>query len=162
MGHPLAAFSPSITVRLLTAIRRTERVETEEEREWITDEAESCYGGWGGGGGSVSLQPCEKQPRNSYYSKPQWWPCVSTIRRYRFTWTEQQTLPVLFHDVLKRPQEVFLESEVGQLPLLQKLHGQLPERVHRENGHVFIGTTANLHGDKTYFSNITLFAFLYF
>lgn len=27
-------------------------------------------------------------------------------------------LPVLFHDVLERPQEVFLESEVSQLALL--------------------------------------------
>lgn len=52
--------------------------------------------------------------------------------------------PVLFHDVLKRPQKVFLESEVGQLPLLQKLHGQLPERVHSENCHIFVGITANL------------------
>lgn len=56
-------------------------------------------------------------------------------------------LPVLFHDVLKRPQKVLLESEVGQLPLLQKLHGQLPERVHCKNCHIFIGITANLHRD---------------
>lgn len=35
--------------------------------------------------------------------------------------------PVLFHDVLERPQKVFLKPEVGQLALLQKLHGQLPE-----------------------------------
>lgn len=71
------------------------------------------------------------------------------------------SLPVLFHDVLKRPQKVFLESEVGQLPLLQKLHGQLPERVHCENGHIFIGITANLRRDENIFQyNITLFSLL--
>lgn len=66
---------------------------------------------------------------------------MSTKRRWLFCFV----LPVLFHDVLKRSQKVFLEPEVGQLPFLQKLHGQLPQRVHCENCHIFIGITANLH-----------------
>lgn len=57
--------------------------------------------------------------------------------------------PVLFHDVLKRPQKVLLEPEVGQLALLQKLHGQLPKRVHGEDGHVLVGAAADLHGGRT-------------
>lgn len=35
--------------------------------------------------------------------------------------------PVLLNNVLKRPQEIFLEAEVGQLAFLQELHGQLPQ-----------------------------------
>lgn len=67
------------------------------------------------------------------------------------------SLPVLFHDMLKRPQKVFLESEVGELALLQEFHGQLPERVHSENRHIFICVTSNLRGGKTYLSNMTPF-----
>lgn len=35
--------------------------------------------------------------------------------------------PILLHDVLKRPEEVLLEAEVGQLAFLQELHGELPQ-----------------------------------
>lgn len=35
--------------------------------------------------------------------------------------------PVLFHDVLKGPEEVLLEAEVSQLSFLQELHGELPQ-----------------------------------
>lgn len=62
--------------------------------------------------------------------------------------------------MLKRPQKVFLESEVGQLALLQKFHGQLPERVHSENRHIFICITSNLHGGKTHLSNMTQLVFV--
>lgn len=57
--------------------------------------------------------------------------------------------PVLLYDVLKRPQEVLLEAEVGQLSFLQELHGQLPQRVHGEYGHVLVGVAAHLEGDAT-------------
>lgn len=52
--------------------------------------------------------------------------------------------------MLKRPQKVFLESKVGQLPLFQKLHGQLPERVHGKYRHIFVGVAANLHRGRSY------------
>ncbi len=41
--------------------------------------------------------------------------------------TLQRSSPVLLHDVLKRPEEVFLEAEVGELSFLQELHGKLPQ-----------------------------------
>ena len=116
-----------------------------KHRDGEKDEAESCYRGWGEEG-SASLQPCEKQPRNSNYHSTG---LVFALWRSNTSSHSQinvrlVSLPVLFHDVLKRPQKVFLESEVGEFPLLQKLHGQLPERVHCKDRHIFIGITANL------------------
>jgi len=54
------------------------------------------------------------------------------------------TSPVLLHDVLKGPEEVLLEAEVGQLSFLQELHGELPQRVHGEDGDVLVGVAAHL------------------
>lgn len=111
---------------------------------------------------SASLQPCEKQPRK--VSTESHSVCTADLHgRSDLSIHAQINVPlvcrpVLFHDVLERPQKVFLESEVGQLPLLQKLHGQLPERVHGENRHIFVGITANLCRYKTCFSNITAIA----
>jgi len=71
--------------------------------------------------------------------------------------------PVLLHDVFEGSQEVLLEPEVGQLALLQELHGQLPQRVHGKDGDVLIGVAAHLDVDvnkhhnnqsSTYFSVI--------
>lgn len=53
-------------------------------------------------------------------------------------------LPVLLHDVLKRPEEVLLEAEVGQLSFLQELHGELPQGVHGKDGYILVGVTAHL------------------
>ena len=53
--------------------------------------------------------------------------------------------PVLFHDVLERSQEVFLEAEVGELALLNELHGQLSERVDRKEGNVFVRIATHLN-----------------
>lgn len=39
----------------------------------------------------------------------------------------QYYLPVLLHDVLKWPEEVLLEAEIGQLSFLQELHGELSQ-----------------------------------
>lgn len=52
--------------------------------------------------------------------------------------------------MFKRPQKILLESKVGQLPLFQELHGQLPERVHGKYCYIFIGVTANLHRGRSY------------
>lgn len=57
----------------------------------------------------------------------------------------QYGLPVLLHDVLKRPKEVFLETEIRQLSFLQELHGELPQWVHCKDGYILIGVTAHLH-----------------
>lgn len=57
----------------------------------------------------------------------------------------QRSVPVLLHDVLKRPEEVFLEAEIGKFSFLQELHGELSQRVNSENGYVLIGVTAHLH-----------------
>lgn len=62
----------------------------------------------------------------------------------------QLYLPVLLHDVLKGPQEVFLEAEISQLSFLKELHGKLPQRVHGENGHILIRVTAHLMGCKSH------------
>lgn len=60
----------------------------------------------------------------------------------------QYSLPVLLHDVLKRPEKVFLEAEVGQLSFLQELHGELPQWVHSKDGYILIGVTAHLEEDR--------------
>lgn len=60
----------------------------------------------------------------------------------------QYSLPVLLHDVLKRPEEVLLEAEVGQLSFLQELHGELPQRVHSKDGYILIRVTAHLEEDR--------------
>lgn len=60
------------------------------------------------------------------------------------------SLPVLLHDVFKWPEEVLLEAEVSQLSFLQELHGQLPQRVHRKDGHVLVGVAAHLVEEQTH------------
>lgn len=139
------------TICLLTAMRDTERVEGRGV-------AESCYRGGGEGG----LRVCSLV-RTSAEIELEYDPCVTPSWSYRsHTGRSNMSMhlrisvllvssPVLFHDVLERPQKVFLKPEVGQLALLQKLHGQLPERVHGKNGHVFVGITANLHGVENTF-----------
>lgn len=47
-------------------------------------------------------------------------------------------VPITFHYHLKRPQELFLESEVRKLSLFDEFHGQLTQRVHRKYGNVFV------------------------
>ena len=47
--------------------------------------------------------------------------------------------------VLKRPEEVLLELEVGQLLLLQEAHGELAQRIEGEEADVRVLVTANLH-----------------
>lgn len=49
--------------------------------------------------------------------------------------------------MLKRPEEVFLEAEIGQLSFLQELHGELPQRVHSKDGYILIGVTTHLEED---------------
>jgi len=46
--------------------------------------------------------------------------------------------------MLKRTQKVFLETEVGEFSLFEKLHRQLTQRVDREEGYILIGQTTNL------------------
>ena len=58
--------------------------------------------------------------------------------------------PVLFHDVLERSQEVFLEAEVGELALLDELHRQLSQRVDGEERGVLVRVTANLSHNVTH------------
>ena len=58
--------------------------------------------------------------------------------------------PVLFHDVLERSQEVFLEAEVGELALLDELHRQLSQRVDGEERDVLVRVTANLSHNVTH------------
>lgn len=60
-----------------------------------------------------------------------------------------RTLPVLFNNVLERPEEVFLEAEVGQLSFLQELHGELPQGIHSKDRHIFIGIAAHLQQKAT-------------
>ena len=55
-----------------------------------------------------------------------------------------QNIPVSFHDMFKRPEKVFLESEVGKLSLLYKLHGELPQWIHRKEGYVLKWAASNL------------------
>jgi len=40
----------------------------------------------------------------------------------------------VLHDVLERTQEVLLEAEAREFPLLEKLHGELTQAVDREEG----------------------------
>lgn len=51
-------------------------------------------------------------------------------------------LPIFLHDVLKRPEEVFLKSEVGKLALLNKLGSQLSQRIHCEKRDILSRTTS--------------------
>lgn len=67
---------------------------------------------------------------------------------FHFHQCKLKRLPVLFHYVLKRPEEILLESEIGQLALLQKFHGQLPQRIHSENSNILIGITADLNPNR--------------
>ena len=56
--------------------------------------------------------------------------------------------PVFLHDMLKWPQEILLESEIGKLPFLQKFHGQLSQRVNSKERNVLVGITSNLTKQK--------------
>lgn len=71
-------------------------------------------------------------------------PCVWILSGINF-----RTLPVLLNNVLKRPEEVFLEAEVGQLSFLQELHGELPQGVHSKDRYIFIGIAAHLQQNAT-------------
>ena len=51
---------------------------------------------------------------------------------------------VALHDVLERPQKLLLEAKVGELALLDELHGQLAQRVHREEHHVLVAARPHL------------------
>ena len=46
--------------------------------------------------------------------------------------------------MFERSEEVLLEAEVGELALLNELHGQLSERVDREEGDVFVRVATHL------------------
>lgn len=63
---------------------------------------------------------------------------------------EKYDSPVPLHDVLKRTQEILLESEVGELSFLDKLHGELTQRIHSKEGDVFVRVAAHLtsEGEK--------------
>lgn len=87
----LQLVSEKTTVCVITAIRRKKekkgRDRAGKEREWITEEAGSCYRSWWEEGRmtvglwfSVCLWPCEKQPRNSNHSWSQCRPCVCSTR----------------------------------------------------------------------------------
>lgn len=133
--------------------------DTESRREGSS--RESCYRG--GAGGEGGLRVCSLVRTGAEIEHE---PCVTPSRPYRShtgrsnmsTHSRTSVLlvssPVLFHDVLERPQKVFLKPEVGQLALLQKLHGQLPERVHCKNGHIFVGITADLHRVENTFQEV--------
>lgn len=41
-------------------------------------------------------------------------------------------LPVFLHNMLERPEKVFLEPKIGKFSLFDELRGQLPQRIHRE------------------------------
>ena len=64
--------------------------------------------------------------------------------------------PVLFHDVLERSQEVFLEAEVGELSLLDELHRQLSQRVDGEEGDVLVRVTTNLSHNVAHSTRVLL------
>ncbi len=52
-------------------------------------------------------------------------------------------VPVLLHDGFKGPQEILLKAEIGQLALLQKLHGQLTQGIDGKEGNLLVRVTAN-------------------
>lgn len=58
-------------------------------------------------------------------------------------------LPVSFHDMFKRPEEIFLETEVGKFSFFYEFHGELPQGIHCKEGYVFIRITPNLWKKKT-------------
>jgi len=45
--------------------------------------------------------------------------------------------------MLERSEEVFLESEIGKLPLLNKLSSQLSQRIHCEKCDILSWTTSH-------------------
>ena len=52
--------------------------------------------------------------------------------------------PVALHNVFKGSKEVFLEAKVGELSLLDKLHGQLAKGIDSKEGDVLITSGAHL------------------
>ena len=48
--------------------------------------------------------------------------------------------------MFERSEEFLLKSEIGQFSFLQELHRQLSQRVHHEEGHLFVWETTNLGG----------------
>ena len=51
---------------------------------------------------------------------------------------------IIGHGILKRPQKVFLETEMRQLFLFQETHGKLSQRVQSKEADVRIVMTADL------------------
>ena len=51
---------------------------------------------------------------------------------------------VVYNGVLERAEEVFLEAEMRQLFLLQKVHRQLPKRIERKEADIGVIMTAHL------------------
>ena len=53
-------------------------------------------------------------------------------------------LPISLHDMFKRPEEIFLKSEVSKFPFFYKFHGQLTEGINGKECYIFIGVTPDL------------------
>lgn len=53
-------------------------------------------------------------------------------------------IPVLLHYMFKRPEEIFLKTEVCKFSFFKELHGKLPQGIHSKDGHILIGITADL------------------
>lgn len=50
--------------------------------------------------------------------------------------------------MFKRPEEIFLETEVGELSFFYEFHGELPQGIHRKESYIFIRITPNLQKKK--------------
>lgn len=51
--------------------------------------------------------------------------------------------------MFKRPEEIFLETEVGELSFFYEFHGELPKGIHRKESYILIRITPNLQKMKT-------------
>ena len=51
---------------------------------------------------------------------------------------------VLLHDDFEGSEKVFLKPEIGEFSLLDKFHRKLPEGIHGEESHVFVGVASHL------------------
>ena len=59
--------------------------------------------------------------------------------------------------MFERSEEVLLEAEVGELALLDELHGQLTERVDRKEGDVFVRIATHLkYVNTSYVTSATI------
>lgn len=62
--------------------------------------------------------------------------------------------------MFKRPEEIFLEMEVGELSFFYEFHGELPQGIHRKESYILIRITPNLpkkkytSKDKNFLHNI--------